>query len=120
MSKVSEKSMLPMIGGYAFIIGLVLAVLLGFMPNLLGGGATTVLVLGVLGLIVGFVNVADKEIDRFLVASIAFLVASASLGGVFMPVSVEVAAMFGYVAAFVGPAAALVAIKAIYDVAREA
>lgn len=57
------------VGSWAFIIGVILSVLVGFIaiPNL-------AFVLLILGLVVGFMNVTVKETTPYLVAVIALLV----------------------------------------------
>lgn len=63
------------IGDYSFIIGVILAVVLGLAaPNL--GNATAWLwsLLVVLGLIVGFLNVSGKETKEFLWVAVALVV----------------------------------------------
>ena len=109
------------IGEWAFIIGIVLAVLLGFVPAAYLGMATLVLV--ILGLLVGFLNITEKETTPFLVAGIALLatgtasdslkvIPPAALGGF-------LASAVNNIAAFVAPAAILVAVKAIYALAKD-
>ncbi|MBI2653265.1 hypothetical protein HYX02_00490 [Candidatus Woesearchaeota archaeon] len=108
-------------GQWAFIIGILLAVLLGFVPENLLGMATLVLV--VLGLIVGFLNVTEKETTPFLIAGIALLAtgnASDSLRVI--PPDVLGSFLVGAVnniAAFVAPAAIVVALKAIQSLAKD-
>ncbi len=58
------------IGHWAFVLGLIIAIIAGFggeIPSL-------VAILFVLGLIVGFLNVTEKESTPFLVGVIALLV----------------------------------------------
>ncbi len=57
------------VGKWAFIIGLILALLAGFwtIPNL-------TIILVILGLIVGFLNITSAEVETYLVAVIALLV----------------------------------------------
>ena len=67
------------VGRWAFTIGIVLAVLSGFAD-----WAGIPIVLIVLGLIVGFLNIAEKESERFLVAAIALLIiGTASVSALF-------------------------------------
>ena len=60
---------LTRIGHWAFLGGIILAILAGFtaIPYL-------AIVLFVLGLIVGFLNIKEKESSPFLIATIALLV----------------------------------------------
>ncbi len=109
------------IGPWAYIVGVVIALLAGFiMP----GDGMIALALGVLGLIVGLLNVGDKEITMFLVASIAFIVGASSLAGVLgglLPemVGTGLIAALNYLVAFTAPAAALVAILALYRISKD-
>jgi hypothetical protein len=101
------------IGKYAFIGGVVVAGAMAFVsvPN-------GFLILSVLGLIVGFMNVTEGESQGFLVAAIALMLTATSVGG--LP---EVGGMFSQVAsglaAFVAPAALVVALKSLLDSAKD-
>lgn len=95
------------IGRWAFLGGIVLAILAGFVavPYL-------VVLLFVLGLIVGFLNIKEKESTRFLVAVIVLLlvgVASLELGKL-TPVITPILQSF---IAFVSAAGLVVAIKQV-------
>lgn len=98
---------LTRIGHWAFLGGLVLAILAGFtaIPNL-------ALFLFVLGLIVGFLNIKEKESTHFLVAVITLLlvgVVSIEFGGL-TPVVIPILNSF---VAFVSAAGLVVAIKQV-------
>jgi len=108
------------IGGYAFLAGLVIAVLAAVYSPIANSG--TFALLGVLGLIVGLLNISDKEVMLFLVASIAFMLAATSLGGVLAltpGLGNYIPAVLRNIVVFIAPAAGVVAIKALYDVAKE-
>jgi hypothetical protein len=72
---------LSKIGFWAFIIGLILAIVGGLVAH---DNAAVVVILIVLGLVVGLLNVTGKEIMLFLVATVALIVA----GGVFAPLTI--------------------------------
>lgn len=59
---------LAMVGRWAFIFGIVLAILLGFLDFQFAS-----IVLVILGLIVGFINITEKESHKYLLAVIALL-----------------------------------------------
>jgi len=110
-------------GGWAFLIGIVIALLAGIWSATTGSAdATVTLVLVVLGLLVGLLNIQDKETMPFLVAAIALGAGSATLG----PLSATplvgewLLPIFNHIAVFIAPAAFIVALKAIYGMAREA
>ena len=105
----------PKVGHWAFIIGVLLAVLAGLVPALQVPTVTWILV--VLGLIVGFLNITARETTEFLVAVVTLmLVGSAgalpTLGGV-------VLGILANLVAFVAPAGLIVALKAVYSLAAE-
>lgn len=104
------------IGGWAFILGVVIAVVAGLAAGALDAMAAgyVTLALVVLGLVVGFLNVGEKEVNDFLVAAIAVvLVGTANLSSIPM-IGTYLALMVLNVAAFVAPAALVVALKAVY------
>ena len=109
------------LGAWAFIIGLFLAVILGFLV-----GASTpdwaIFVLVVLGLIVGILNVKGKVVQKFLIAAIAFMFSFQSLSYMFSVMTNNwpaVGNFFGLLNVFIAPAAAIVAIKALYTIAKD-
>lgn len=74
------KSKENLVGAYAFLIGVVLAVIFGLFNEPLeqaGGMFYSILIL--IGIVVGFMNAGDKDSITFLMASVS-LVIVASLG----------------------------------------
>lgn len=112
------KDMMAIVGPWAYMLGVAAAIVLGFaMPN----NAMAFWGLGVLGLIVGLLNVTEKETLLFLVAAIAFLSSANSLSALFVQVPAlgdAAAYMFKYLVAFTAPAAAIVSIKALYEISK--
>ena len=114
------------IGGLAFIIGVVIAVLTGFaiVPvteagSIVAGGITLALV--ILGLVVGFLNIGIKDSSEFLIASIAVILLSSAKPNldVIYVIGPYLSRMVVNVAAFVGPAALVVGLKSIYTLASK-
>ena len=103
-----------MIGGWAFLIGVVLAVVFGFI----GVSTNIALILAVIGIIVGLLNIADQEVTPFLMSGVVLIIAS-SLGG--DAVSALGSAASGILSAlsliFV-PATIIVAIKNVMSLAK--
>ena len=105
------------LGRWAFIIGLIIAVLLGFVTF---GYSSLILV--ILGLIVGFLNVNEKEATSFLIAVIALMVvgvvglqALSVLGSLYTWIQMVLVSFTTFVAA----AAVVVAIKELFAAGRE-
>lgn len=115
------------LGRWSFLLGAVIAVVAGLAWTALGPVAPVVsLLLVILGLIVGFLNVGDKEIKDFLIAAIALLVTQNAFWviaeksttlGVLSNLFIFLDLMVSNLAAFVAPAALVVALKAVYNLA---
>jgi hypothetical protein len=105
-----------MLGFLAFVVGFILAIIAGlFFPD----QSWVFYVLLILGLLIGFLNIADKEVTLFLVAVIALIVA----GNVFAPVTTldigdKLNDIMRLIAALMAPAAVVVAVKALYQAAK--
>jgi hypothetical protein len=126
MAKKEESSMLNKVGPWAFILGLLIAVVAAFIkPN-----TAIIWGLGALGIVVGLVNVTDKEMKTFLLATVAFMTAANGLTTVLATLAASIP-VFGQslskalvpfttnVIVFVAPAAAVVALKALYNISRD-
>lgn len=101
------------LGHWLFIGGVILAVIIGLIPQLQTAFIAWLLV--ILGLLVGLLNVTAKEQEKFLVAVVALVIVSSganipALGGFVQNILANILA-FSAAAAFV------VAIKAIYSLA---
>ncbi len=104
---------LEKIGKWAFIVGLVLAVVVGYLAQ----AGWVVWVLAILGVIVGLLNVTPEDTQSFLLAAIAFGLSATALSAV--PVlGVQITNILGFVAAFVAGAMIVVASKVLFQTAR--
>ena len=102
------------IGKWAFIAGLVLAVLAGllFQPG------WALWVLAILGVIVGFLNIAAEETRGFLLASIALTISATALNT--LPVlGTALSLVLPFVVAFVAGGMIVVALKELFQTARK-
>lgn len=115
------------VGHYAFLIGVLLALVLALFSTSLSNQASSVMMLSliVLGIIVGFLNITAKEMTEFLVAAIALIV-MASVSSMLVVVDRYVPGLgtllqsiLNYIAIFVAPAALIVALKAIVELAEK-
>ena len=112
------------VGGYAFMIGLIIAVLLGLiaglMPTVIGSAdAAIVLVLIILGLIVGLVNVKDEHINDFLVAVIAVAIIGVipiqGISGMQSTLGTVLGSILQNIVVFAAPAALVLGLKQIWS-----
>jgi len=116
------KDMKAKVGVWSYTIGMLIALAVGLVPLLTGSalGSWSVGVLVVLGLIVGFLNVSDSEVQAFLLATVAFVVAASALGSVFSAYGLnwlaDIAEAF---VLFTAPGAFVVSFKALFNAARD-
>ncbi len=100
-------------GKYAFIAGVVLAVLAGFVDL-----SWIWWVLAALGLVVGFLNVTAAETRGFLLAAIGLILSASSIQQ--LPYVGElVTRILGNVVVFISPAVLVVAIKSLFETAKD-
>ena len=100
-------------GKYAFIAGVVLAVLAAFVD-----ASWIWWVLAVLGLIVGILNVTAAESRTFLLAAIGLILSASSVQQ--LPfVGEQVTTICGNLVVFIGPAVLVVALKSLFETARD-
>jgi len=117
---MTKGRLLSLIGFWAFIVGLIIAVVAGILAatnTAQGASQVIVIVLIILGLIIGFLNITAKEIMLFLLAAVALIV----VGNVFTPLGAVgsfLGYILGYVAALMAPAAVVAAIKALWAVGK--
>lgn len=106
---------LDVIGKWAFIVGLVVAILAALVTNVLQA-STVLLILFILGLVVGLLNIDKKNTTGFLVAVIALLavgsLAALSVGALATPIR-YLESMLNNFIAFVAAAALVVSLKAV-------
>ncbi len=105
-------------GPWAFYVALVAALVLVFFQ----GQQWAVWLLAILGLVVGVLNISEKETTTFLLASIAWMAAGQFLSGIFSTIPLVggyVASFLSNVVTFVGPAAAVVALVGLYRITKD-
>ncbi|MEK6800762.1 MAG: hypothetical protein AABY05_02415 [Nanoarchaeota archaeon] len=113
-----------LIGAWAFLMGMVLAVLVGIFA----GNRTNPLILGimaVLGLVVGYF-VSEKEVQTFLLASVSLVIVSfAGIQGLFLDAAIRGVAIGKIVSSILGaflvlfvPATIIVALKTVFALAK--
>ncbi|MDD3083877.1 MAG: hypothetical protein PHP82_02535 [Candidatus ainarchaeum sp.] len=119
-------------GSYAFLAGVIIAIVAGLVQALdlmlgttmmAGAVGWVALILVVLGLIVGFLNIHEKRVTDFLVATIAVamigLVALGPVALVVDPIVGLINAIVGNIVTLVAPAALIVGLKQIINLAKE-
>ena len=103
------------LGSWAFLIGLIIAVVIGLFGQL---GSAWLMALVIIGLLVGLLNVADRETTPFLMSGVVLIIASAFGGDVLSPVPYAGPIFDALLVLFV-PATIVVAIKNVFALARD-
>ncbi|MDD2445035.1 MAG: hypothetical protein PHX15_00775 [Candidatus Nanoarchaeia archaeon] len=119
------KSRENLIGAYAFLAGVILAVILGLFDKALSGMYTIIYTtLVILGLIVGFLNTGDKDTKTFLFASVSLIIVG-GLGNntlIFMsnlsPVLATLKNISSALLVLFIPATIIVVIKTVFSIAK--
>ena len=109
------------LGRWAFIIGLIIALVVAFLPAGTVSPGTIAMVLFILGLIIGFLNISSKETTGFLVAIIALIVVSSgtvSVLGTFNIATQYLVAILSNFIALVAAAGLVVSIKEIIELSK--
>ncbi len=108
------------IGGLAFLVGFIMALVGGIVARDNGG---IVLVLVILGIVVAVLNITAKEVVPVMIAAIALIVAGGA--NIFTPLDLLVMGLgktfngiVNYLAVFMVPVAIISAVRAVYALAR--
>lgn len=104
-----------LIGSWAFLIGVVLAVVIG--AGLLRINSMWMLILVLIGLIVGLLNITGKEVESFLISGAVLVIASSLGNNELGSIPILNGILDALLAIFV-PATIIVAIKNVFSLAR--
>lgn len=115
---MAKSEMLGKIGRAAFLVGVLLALIFGF----LSGGSWLAGFLVLIGIIVGFLNISEKEVGAFLTAG-TVLVLMGYFGGQTLTTVAYVGAflqnVFSNIVLLFVPATIVVAVKSVYALAKD-
>lgn len=108
------------VGHYAFLAGILIAVIAGIFTDMLDPRIVPLLLL-ILGIIVGLLNISAKEFTDFLVAGIALLLIAVPSGVLdnIPAVGNYLSSILLNISTFVSFAVLIVAVKAIWELAEE-
>lgn len=111
---MAKAKSMDLVGRWAFLIGVILAVILGALGPVSG---TWAIILVIIGIIVGLLNIADKEVMPFLMSGVVLIIASALGSNVMADVPYVGSILDALLAIFV-PATVIVAIKNVFSLAK--
>ena len=106
------------IGPYAYFLGVLVAIFAGFM--LIPEG-TALTFLAALGVIVGLLNIDDRELEKFLLAALAFVFCAWSMQSLAQMIPIIGSQLFWvlyYIMAFAAPVATVVSLKVIHEASQ--
>ncbi|MBI2653266.1 hypothetical protein HYX02_00495 [Candidatus Woesearchaeota archaeon] len=113
------------IGNYSFIVGVIVAVVLGLAAPRLGTATAWLWsLLVVLGIIVGLLNVSGKETKEFLLVTVSLVIvafagsAQIDTWSNVQLIGTYLKGIFDSLLAFVVPASVVVALKDVWGLAR--
>lgn len=105
------------LGAWAFTIGVLLAVIFAFVALAVPVGAWLTWTLFIIGIIVGFLNIADVETQPFLIAGV-ILVIIAALGSAAYATILFVPQLLTNLLVLFVPATIVVALKSLFAMAK--
>ena len=110
-----------MIGTWAFVIGVAIALILGFANSLFTDAVQHWLAVGlvVIGVLVGLLNITRNETHRFLITSAILVFVSLAGAGALRMVWAPLSSAFDNLMILIIPATIVVAVKAIIELARD-
>ncbi len=120
------KSKENLIGAYAFLIGVILAVLVGILQQSLNIAKTSSIpyaLLVVLGILVGFFNFSDRDSFTFLVASLSLVIVSgfgqtALIYVSTVPILSSLSAVLSALMVMFVPATIIVSLKTVFSISN--
>ena len=105
---------LERVGRVAFYIGLLISVAAGFV-NI---GEMGLAALVVLGIIVGALNVTGKEVQKFLLATVALLLVGSTISAI-PAIGATLQVILSHFISFVAGAALVIALREVYDITKK-
>jgi len=119
--KKSKKQKTNIIGAWAFLVGVVLAIIIGFFAGSLT--PTTyrgiLIALVVIGIVIGLLNVKAKESSKFLFAALALVIVGYTGGTVVLTVIPRLAEFFSALMILFVPTTIIVALKTVFEASKD-
>ena len=103
-----------LLGAWAFLVGVILAIVFAFVPMT----TPIAITLFALGVLIGLLNIMDKEIQPFLLAAVALVIVSAFGGSALASVRYAPELLGNMLLLFV-PATIIVALRSVFAIAKK-
>ena len=110
-----------LIGAWAFLIGVILAIVIGFFASSLSQSTYRgiLIVLVVIGIIIGLLNVKSSESSKFLFAALALVIVGYTGGSVILTVIPKFAEFFSALMILFVPTTIIVALKTVFEASKD-
>ena len=117
--KKSKKG-LKFIGSWAFLIGFVAAVTFGVFNAQITGITNTIDLwsLIILGIIIGLINVSNKESSKFLIAGLVLVIVSYMGQGILVIIP-QIGSILSALLVIFVPTTIIVALKSVFEMAKD-
>jgi len=119
------KSRENLVGAYAFLVGVIFAILMGISQKLFNTTYSNFpyAFLVILGIIIGFLNIGDRDSMTFLIASLSLVIVSgfgqsALIYVSNIPILSSLTAILASLLVMFVPATIIVALKVVFNLAR--
>jgi hypothetical protein len=112
---MAKTNLGDLIGGWAFLIGVILAIIIGLFPN--AGTSAMMTTLVVVGILIGLLNVADKEVTPFLLSGVVLVLVSQAGIAMLSRIPYVNGILMALLTIFV-PATVIVAVKNVLGLAK--
>ena len=117
MAKKVKKNVL---GAWAFLVGFVIAVILGIFSTAITGTAYDIVLwtLVLFGVIIGLLNVTRKESSKFLIAAFALVIVS-YMGMGILTIIPQIGNILSALLVLFVPATIVVALKSVFEITKD-
>lgn len=109
-----KKTKGNLIGAWAFLIGVILALIIGLFAVT---DPIALTILFILGIVVGLLNIRDEEINTFLLAGVVLVIVS-SMGAEALEAISQMQGILKALLVMFVPATIIVALKSVFSVAK--
>lgn len=109
------------IGAWAFLIGVVLTMVIGFFSSFISSGTYRVIliVLVIIGIIIGLLNIKTKESSKFLFAVLSLVIVGYTGGTIILGIIPKLAEFFNALMILFIPTTIIVALKMVFEASKD-
>lgn len=115
MAKASKN----VLGAWAFLIGVILALVVGVIPSLDATSGTLAIALVLLGIVIGLLNVGGAELKEFMIAGTALVIVSGFGGQSYLGILPYVGDILQALIVLFVPATVIVTLKVVFALAKK-